>query len=85
MGKYELDQWSRMDITKIRKESLADIRVIKLDTFAPVDERFSSFLNQIRNPYCFLYGSTPVRISFSDENHTLQERLKRYFMPRKRG
>ena len=85
MEKHELRKWNRMDITLIPKENLVDIRGIKSDGFAHADERFDSFLNQIRNPYCFLYDGTPVQISFSDENHTLKERLKRYFVSRKRG
>ena len=84
MEKHELEKLSRTDITLTAKENLVDIRNVKLNTFAPVGERFGSFLNQIRNPYCFLYDNTPVRISFSDENHTLRERLKRYFVSRKR-
>ena len=85
MEKHELRKWNRMDITLIPKENLVDVRDVKLDSFVHGNERFDSFLNQIRNPYCFLYDGTPVRMSFSDEEHTLQDRLKRYFVSRKRG
>ena len=85
MRNYDLAQWSQTDITSISKENLVDIRKVKLDPFASVEELMSSFLNQIGNPYCFLYDSTPVRISFSEEEHTLQERMTRYFVSRKQA
>ncbi len=81
----DLEKWSRTDITSIPKERLVDIRSVKLDNFAPVEVRLSGFLEQICNPYCFLYDGTPVRISFSEEEHTLQERMTRYFVSRKQA
>ena len=85
MENHELEKQNRMDVTRIQKENLVDIRTVKLNNLASIDERIESFLDQIKNPYCFLYDSTPVQISFSDENHTLQGRLKRYFLSRKRA
>lgn len=79
----DLEQLSQIDITCTPREELVDIRTVKVDHFAPIEVRISCFLNQIKNPYCFSYDSTAVHISFSDENHTLQERLSRYFVSRK--
>ena len=81
----DLEELSWMDITSESRKNLVDIRSVKVDSFAPLEIRINGFFNQIKNPYCFLYDSTPVRISFSDENHTLQERLNRYFVSRKQG
>ena len=85
MRNYDLAQWSQTDITSISKENLVDIRKVKLDPFASVEERMSSFLNQIGNPYCFLYDSTPVRISFSENEQTLQACMTRYFVSHKQA
>lgn len=82
---HDLEHWSQMDITSIPREELVDIRSVRVDHFAPVEVRLSCFLSQIKNPYCFLYDSTPVRISFSEEDHTLQERMIRYFVSRKQA
>ena len=81
----DLEQWSQIDITSIPREELVDIRTVKVDHFMPIEVRISCFLNQIKNPYCFLYDSTPVRISFSDDEHTLQEQMTRYFVSRKQA
>lgn len=71
--------------TSIYREGLVDINSFKINAFAPIDVRARSFFDQIKDPYCFLYDSTPVRISFSEEGGTLQECLTRYFVSRKQG
>ena len=38
------------------------------------------FLSQVRNPYCFRVGKTPVRISFCAGEKPLEEKLRAYFM-----
>lgn len=81
----DLEELSQMDITSVLRENLVDIRSVKVDPFASVEVRIDCFFNQIKNPYCFLYDSTPVRISFSDEEHTLRERMTRYFVSRKQA
>ena len=81
----DLEKLSQVDITSISRENLVDIRSVKVDSFAPLEVRMSSFLKQIQNPYCFSYDSTPVRISFSNEDRTLQERMTRYFVSRKQA
>ena len=81
----DLEEASRADITSICRKNLVDIDSVKLNNFAPVEDRINTFFDQIKNPYCFLYGSTPVRISFSEEEHTLQERMARYFVSRKQA
>ena len=81
----DLKELCKMDITSVSRENLVDIRTVKVDPFAPLEDRMSCFLKQIYNPYCFSYDSTPVRISFSDQDHTLQERMTRYFVSRKQA
>ena len=37
------------------------------------------------NPYCFLYDGSPVRLTFLQEERTLQDQLVRYFVSRKQA
>ena len=39
-------------------EELVDIRDVKIDRTLPSDERIRSFIEQIKNPYCFKVGDT---------------------------
>ena len=43
-------------------DELVDIRDVKLDSSLGQAERIQSFLQQIKNPYCFRVGSNPKRL-----------------------
>ena len=52
---------------------LVDIRDVKIDRTLPVEERMKSYIDQIKNPYCFRVGDVKVRISYSDEVQTMND------------
>lgn len=79
----ELEKWSAVDITAAPREDLAELRNIHLDAFSPIGERLDRYLEQTGNPYCFLWDGTPVKLSFSEEEHSLRERLTQYFLSRR--
>ena len=55
-----LDAMSKMDIENAGKSGLADIRDVEIDGSLPEPERLRRYLEQIKNPYCFLCGEVPV-------------------------
>lgn len=54
-------------------EELVDIRNVKIDRTLPSDERVRSFIEQIKNPYCFKVGDTVVKVSFADTPNTITD------------
>lgn len=52
---------------------LVDIRDVKIDRNLPSDERIRSFIEQIKNPYCFKVGDTVVKVSFADTPNTITD------------
>ena len=70
---------------EIDRASLVDINTVKIDQSLPAAQRAEQYLEQIRNPYCFLCGETVVRLRFNDEGKDLKEHLKNYFISCKRG
>ena len=54
-------------------EELVDIRNVKIDRNLPSDERIRSFIEQIKNPYCFKVGDTVVKVSFADTQNTITD------------
>lgn len=62
----------------IKRESLRDINQINVDISLGKAERIKQFVNQIGNPCCYLDNGTVVKISFSDSDVTLEDRLKAY-------
>ena len=75
---YGLAQMKEVDIHMVDRESLVDIREVKVDGKMPRGQRFEDFLRQIRNPYCYRCGKIVVKVSFSDTDATLENRLEHY-------
>lgn len=76
----DLENFKSFDIGDVKLDELVDIRTVKIDTTRPVLERILSFMAQIRNPYLFKVGNTPVKVEFNDDGPTLQESLERFFI-----
>jgi hypothetical protein len=51
---------------------------VRLDPAAPREERLRDFIQQIKNPYCYLDGKTVVKISFSSTDATMEDCLEHY-------
>lgn len=81
----ELEEMSCQSIEEINQSSLVDITTINIDTSLPATERMQNYLEQIKNPYCFLCNGVPVKIRFHDEAGTLESRLKNCFISLKKG
>ena len=74
-----LDAMSRMDIEAADRSGLVDITQVKVDTALPAAERMENYLDQIKNPYCFLCGETRVRVRFKPEGQELKSKLTSFF------
>ena len=61
------------------KESLVDIRDVKINQELPVTERILQFITLTKNPYLFKYGDKVVRINFAETEATFEDRMKGYF------
>ncbi len=64
-----------MERSPIEKDisELVDIRDVTIDTSLPVEERVKSYIQQIKDPYCFRVGDVKVRVSYSDTERTLTD------------
>lgn len=76
----QLEEMSKMEINKIDKSTLVDIQSVKIDTSLPAVERMQKFFSQIKNPYCFKCGDTPVRVRFKEDGKEINELLENYLL-----
>ncbi|MCI8702912.1 MAG: hypothetical protein HFE60_01215 [Anaerotignum sp.] len=53
--------------------NLVDIRDVKIDRTLPMEERVKSYIEQVKNPYCFKVGNVKVHISYSDGGWTMND------------
>lgn len=74
----DLDKLKNMDLHTIDKNMLVDRGVVKIDTGASREERLTSYIKQIKNPYCYLDGNTVVKISFANSETTMEDCIANY-------
>ena len=83
MSSLNVAALSSIDIQKIQKEELTDIRSIKLDLSVPPDLRAAYVLKEMGNPYCFRVGDLGVKLEFLDGAPSLQDSLSDFFLRKK--
>ena len=52
---------------------LVDIRDVVIDRTLPAEERIRSYVQQIKNPYCFRFGDVKVRVSYANKDQSLND------------
>ena len=73
-----VEEMKAVDIRTVDKDALVDIRDVKIDRTLPKEERIRSFVEQIKNPYCFKVGEVAVKMTFADTEATLEDRMEHY-------
>mgnify|MGYP007131988342 FL=1 len=74
----QIEAMQNVDIRTVDPTGLRDIREVKVNTDLPKRERILDFIRQIGNPYCYRHGKYVVKVSFSDTDVTLEERMLSY-------
>lgn len=67
-----------VDIRTVDPDTLRDIRDVEVNAELPKGERILDFIRQIRNPYCYRHGKYVVKVSFTDTDVTLEDRMLSY-------
>ena len=65
----------RDKIRTSKESALVDLRDVKINRELSQEERVRSFVEQIKNPYCFKVGPVVVNVSYSDSGATLNDRF----------
>lgn len=63
----------------VDRSTLVDINDVTIDTTLPKTVRMESFIRQIKNPYCYKCGKLVVKVNYSEQEMTLEERLISHF------
>ena len=67
-----------VDVRTVDRETLRDIRDVEVNAGLPKEARILDFIRQIGNPYCYRHGDYVVKISFTDTDVTLEDRMLSY-------
>lgn len=75
--KNELHVMASIDLRKIDIDELIEIKDVEIDETLSKEEKINSFIEQIKNPYCYRCGDVVVKVSFSG-NTSMQEKMENY-------
>lgn len=78
------EDMNQLGLEKIDRTGLVDIRSIRIDTNLPPEQRIANYLEQVKNPYCFLCGDTAVRVRFDPMGDELKNKLKNFLISLKK-
>ena len=67
LNSFDLVFLKTVSIADLPKDSLVDLRDVKIDTNKSVSERILNYFEQIKNPYLFKVGDVRVKVSFGGE------------------
>jgi len=71
-----IDTLRSVDIRSVDKKSLVDLNSVRIDESKPVQERVLSFLQQIKNPYCFRIGDVAVKVNYKSDGPSFQQNFE---------
>jgi hypothetical protein len=64
-----------VDLRSVDKSELVDLQTVEIDASLPPQQRMASFLEQIRNPYCFRVGDMVVKTKYSESGPSFEDSL----------
>lgn len=71
----DIDAMRAVELRTVDRSTLRDIRDVEVDTALPKNERLLDYIRQIGNPYCYRHGKYTVKVSFTDTDATLEDRM----------
>lgn len=80
ISSFQLREMKSADITKADRSKMVDVNEIFIDSSLPAAQKVKNYIEQTKNPYCFLCGDTPVKIRFVSDAKSLKSSLKDYFI-----
>lgn len=81
----QLEAMSSQSIETLNRDNLVEISSIHIDHDLPPEQKLLSFIDQIKNPYCFQHDGTAIRLCFSDDGPKLGEVLEQFFISLKQS
>ena len=74
----QVEAMQNVDIRTVDPDTLRDIREVKVDESLPKRERMLEFIRQIGNPFCYRHGKYIVKVSYTNTDVTLEQRMLAY-------
>ena len=74
--KEEIQKMKDVGIRTVNRNELVDLNTVVIDENQSVEERLESFIEQIKNPYCFRVGDIAVKVVYKENGPTFQQNFE---------
>ena len=74
--KEKIQKMKDVDIRTVNCSQLVDLNTVVIDENQSVEERLESFIEQIKNPYCFRVGDIAVKVVYKENGPTFQQNFE---------
>ena len=71
-----VEEMKNVDVRTVDRNTLVDLNTVEIDMSKPVEERRKDFIRQVKNPYCFKVGDVAVKVSFTEDGSSFEERFQ---------
>lgn len=78
MNMNQIAEMKNTDIKTVDKSTLVDIKNVIINPAEPPEKKAKAYMEQIKNPYCFLCNGYAVKIDFSDNNKSIEDCFLNY-------
>lgn len=73
-----IEQMRNVDVRTVDPKTLVDRSRLQIDETLPREERLKQYIQQLKNPYCYLDDGVVVKVSFNDVQETIEDCLEAY-------
>ena len=80
MKRTEFDALRQVDIKTVSREELVDLDSVVIDMEQSKEERIESYIDQIKNPFCYVCNGIIVKSNFNNAEESLETKLSSYFL-----
>ena len=74
----DLDALKNVDIRTVDKSALTDISSVKINPTDSPEKKMKAYIEQIKNPYCFLCNGYAVKVEFANTDRTIEDCFSDY-------
>lgn len=73
-----LNTLKNVDIRTVDKSTLTDISSVKINPNDSPEKKMKDYIDQIKNPYCFLCNGYAVKVEFANTARTIEDCFSDY-------
>lgn len=78
MGHKEINAMKNIDIRTVDKSTLVDIDTVTINPKDCPEKKMADYIQQVKNPYCFLCNGYAVKMEFADNGRTIEDCFTEY-------